>query len=222
VLFEELTFQDFLVFRGENTLRFPPTDAGSSLVLVLAPNNGGKTNVIRALRFLLYGDLLGHEGHVLRLINDAARHEVSRGGAEGWVQATVPTQSGERLTFRRRVAAQLESPGRSVSSDVVLERGEVFRDQLRYVPDDGTLQRKLERLVPRPLFDYFYFQGEELARQLIASSRGSRIREGMATLLHESEWQHAAERRRQAHVWAVVTARGRKQRKKTRASQYAG
>ena len=110
MLFEELTFQDFLVFRGENTLRFPPTDAGSSLVLVLAPNNGGKTNVIRALRFLLYGDLLGHEGHVLRLINDAARHEVSRGGAEGWVQATVPTQSGERLTFRRRVAAQLESP----------------------------------------------------------------------------------------------------------------
>lgn len=193
MLFRELTFQDFLVFRGENTLTFPTVDGKPSLVLVLAPNNGGKTNVIRALHFLLYGDLLGHDGHAHRLINDAARQAVGRGCAEAWVQATIAGPSdGKPLTFRRRVEAQLENPGRSVSTQVILERAVPFGNQIRFEPDEGVLQRRLEQMVPRQLFDYFYFQGEELARQLIDHGQGNRIREGLAMLLHESEWRHAA------------------------------
>ena len=54
MLIKELRICDFLVFPGEqaNTL---PTEGESNLVVILAPNNTGKTNVIRALKFLFYG-----------------------------------------------------------------------------------------------------------------------------------------------------------------------
>jgi hypothetical protein len=42
------------------------------------------------------------------------------------------------------------------------------------------------------LFDYFYFQGETLAHQL-ASGSTQAIHDGLATLLHKEEWEHAVD-----------------------------
>ena len=43
MIFHELGFQDFLAFKGENRIIFPPPGENqSSLVLILAPNSGGK------------------------------------------------------------------------------------------------------------------------------------------------------------------------------------
>ena len=55
MLIERLRFKDFLVFRGDQQLVFS-FKKGRNLTLVLAPNNTGKTSIIRALEFLLYGE----------------------------------------------------------------------------------------------------------------------------------------------------------------------
>ena len=50
MLIKELRVCDFLVFPGEQCIEVP-TAQDSNLVVILAPNNTGKTNIIRALKF---------------------------------------------------------------------------------------------------------------------------------------------------------------------------
>jgi DNA sulfur modification protein DndD len=193
MLLRELIFKDFLVFKGENRITFPPPNENdSSLLLVLAPNSGGKTSVIRGLEFLLYGRLRRDMPATFDgLINKAYVKSTPKNTTlEAWVQAKIEI-AGETRTIRRRI--ETARTGSGARPRVVLEetaharRGDIFKE------DEGSIQRSLERLVPESLFDYFYFQGETLAQQLVQGGGNQAIREGLATLLHEDKWEAAIE-----------------------------
>ena len=53
MIIKEIRISNFLVFAGEQVLSLP-TEKDTNLVVVLAANNTGKTNIIRALKFLFY------------------------------------------------------------------------------------------------------------------------------------------------------------------------
>ena len=193
MLFREIIIKDFLVFKDENRITFPPPEKNDScLLLVLAPNSAGKTSIIRALEFLLYGRLRREMPPTAdRLINKTYVQAAHPGAPlEAWVQATIEIE-GQPRTIRRRIEAT--RTGTTSRARIILEetvharRGDEFRE------DEGSIQRTLERLVPEPLFDYFYFQGETLAQQLIRGGGTEAIREGLATLLHQDKWQDAIE-----------------------------
>jgi DNA sulfur modification protein DndD len=189
LLFKELILKDFLAFKGLNRIIFPNVDESEfSLVLVLAANNAGKTNIIRALQFLLYGDLLGHDKDPYKLINDAARHG-AKSNIEGWVRATL-INNNELLTFQRRIHVFKYGDSFRLNS-IDLEK--VFHGPKgdEYSKDEGTIQRQLNWFVPEGLFDYFYFQGEELARQLMEGSANMSIASGLSMLLHVDDWESA-------------------------------
>ena len=59
----------------------------SNLVVILAPNNTGKTNVIRALKFFFYGHLPDcTEATAWRLIHDGTRAAAAlRAPVQGWL-----------------------------------------------------------------------------------------------------------------------------------------
>jgi len=192
MLFRELIFKDFLVFKGENRIAFPPPTANkSSLVLVLAPNHGGKTSVIRALEFLFYGRLrreMPDSPH--RLINTNLYRSIQTGTTvEAWVQAKIEID-GHTHTIRRRIEATRIGTA-SFRTRIFLEETVQTARGDRFDEDQGTIQRTLERLVPESLFDYFYFQGETLAQQLIQGSGNEPIHEGLAALLHQDKWEDA-------------------------------
>jgi len=191
MIFKELVFKDFLTFKGKNVLKFPdPAKHDKSLVLVLAPNYAGKTNVIRALEFLIYGELKRNRpASELELVNKAYLAEAKPGSAsEAWVAATIMTGGEKPITFRRRIVV---GPG-GKSASVGLEMIKHERDGDKYSPGSETLERTLAELVPQSLFDYFYFEGETLASQLISGGQGA-IHRGLETLLHKDEWKLAIE-----------------------------
>ncbi len=190
MLFRELTFKDFLVFKGTNYISFPaPNDNASCLLLVLAPNNGGKTSIIRALEFLLYGKLRREMPATADgLINKAYVRAGTSTTLEAWVQAKIEIDGNTR-TIRRRI--QATRAGSAFRTRIILEETVHARRGDEFKEDEGSIQRTLERLVPESLFDYFYFQGETLAERLIRGTGNDAIREGLATLLHQDKWQDA-------------------------------
>ena len=108
MLFREIILKDFLVFKGENRIVFPsPKDNTAALLLILAPNSGGKTSVIRGLEFLLYGKLRREmPSSVDGLINKATlKSSPQTTTLETWVQATIEV-AGEPRTIRRRIEAK--------------------------------------------------------------------------------------------------------------------
>jgi len=193
MIFRELIFRNFLVFKGTNRIQFPSPDKHrSSLILVLAPNSGGKTTVIRALEFLIYGRLRRDmPATVEGLVNKAHFAELTPNDViDSWVEAKV--EIGERIaTVRRRIAGRRTTSGGKAT--VVLEQIVHTPNGDAYKVDEGSIQRSLTHLVPESLFDYFYFQGETLAQQLLYGKTGNAIPQGLATLLHEDTWSDASD-----------------------------
>ncbi len=181
------------MFKGENRIVFPPpNDSESSLLLVLAPNSGGKTSVIRGLEFLLYGKLRREmPASADGLINKALLKDAPQNATlEVWVQATIEV-AGEPRTVRRRIEAGRS--GTTFRCQTFLEETIHARTGDKFREDQGDIQRLLDRLVPESLFDYFYFQGETLAQQLVRGGGNQAIRDGLATLLHQDKWEAAIE-----------------------------
>jgi DNA sulfur modification protein DndD len=194
MLFRSIQIHNFLSFKGTNTFDFPAPDKSEhSLLLVLAANTAGKTNTIRALRFLFCGDMLGHRDDAHKLINDAAAAEAATGqSVEGWVQAHLIYRGRER-TIRRRITAKGQKAGALSGGVTVLEERKHERKGDVFVTDQGEIQRVLSLMVPPELFNYFFFEGETLANDLLGGHSNKGIREGLATLIHEHEWEDAIE-----------------------------
>ena len=188
MIFHEFRISDFLVFPGEQSVTIPTKNDGN-LVVILAPNNTGKTSIIKALKFLLYGHLPGTDtGAEQKLLNDSAKSATAVGSElSGWIEATIE-RDGDRRCIRRTITVKRGPSDAWRTVEVKLEEVKRGRSTV-FLPDEGSLQRDLRRLVPEMLFDAFYFQGEPLKGELLGDI-GS-IRKSLNSFLHEDRWEQA-------------------------------
>jgi len=100
---------------------------------------------------------------------------------------------GIELTVRRSIAIDRAPKGerRLLRTNLSSLEGREGRQEWK-TDESDVIAFKLERLMPRSLFPYFFFQGEGLAEALI-DKQDPQIREGLTELLHESDWQEAIE-----------------------------
>jgi DNA repair exonuclease SbcCD ATPase subunit len=74
MIIRQVTLHNLFTYHGPQTLELP-AEQGSTLTVVVAPNNSGKTSIIRALKFCFYGEKGMPPGSKLaNLINN--RHKV--------------------------------------------------------------------------------------------------------------------------------------------------
>ncbi len=192
MIIKEIRISNFLAFAGEQTMSLP-TEKETNLVVVLAANNTGKTNIIRALKFLFYEHLPDcTEATSFRLIHDGARAAAKTGTTlTGWVQVTLDIDGKPPLTLRRSVKSRKQGNDQWTPGEItfvsVEDKG---REGLRLVLDeDGIYQTKVRAMVPEPLFDAFYFKGEPMDGKLLGGVGA--IRESLASFLHEDRWEEA-------------------------------
>ncbi len=197
MIIRSFEIHNFLRFFGTSVMRLDghEGDRSSTLALILAPNDSGKTSLIRALEFLFYGTVDGKSGDrmIAALVNDEAIRRSQDGDSEGYVQATLSSK-GVEFTVRRVISVKsLGKSERRVSSVALESLVKVEKKKEEWKEDKNqVLQYKLEKLIPRSLFQYFFFQGEGLADTLI-EKQDPHIREGLTELLHEDDWQEAIE-----------------------------
>ncbi len=191
MIIKQLRFYNFLVFPGEQVMDLP-TQKDSNIVVVLAPNNTGKTSVIRALKFLFYGHLSDcTAGTAYHLINDRARAETKVGSeAYGWVEITLERED-EPLSIRRIIKSRRSGKDQWLEPHMSLCR--VIQDVNNGLigGEEDLLETKLRTLVPENLFDAFYFKGEPLDGRLLGGVGD--IRRSLAAFLHEDLWKEAEE-----------------------------
>lgn len=189
MIIKQLRFCNFLIFPGEQILNLP-TEKDSNLIVILAPNNTGKTNVIRALKFLFYEHLADcSRNTAYRLINDRARAQTKIGSeAFGWVEITLDREDGP-FTVRRTIKVCKTGKDQWMEPDFSLCR--VIRNVKTHLiaGEEDLLEAKLHALVPETLFDAFYFKGEPLDGKLLGGVTA--IRESLASFLHEDRWEEA-------------------------------
>jgi hypothetical protein len=86
MIIRHLTFHHFLLYHGDQRLELP-TDGERTLTVVVAPNNAGKTSIIRGLKFWFYGEKgLTENSKPLALMSNRAKAETAGDKRVTWLQ----------------------------------------------------------------------------------------------------------------------------------------
>ncbi len=199
MIFERLTLHNFQRYGGTCTINFPDPNE-DSLVVILAPNNTGKTTILRAIDFLFYGSLAGESSETAwKLVTDVVRDETAPGSdALAWVEARLRFPDNQVLTVRRETAAKYSSGKKWSAERPKLLWRKVDRPNEPFLEDDGHHQVRIDNAVPQDLFSWFYFQGEPANGKM---SRGvsAGVLEPLKKVLQIRRWKDA-----RSNVQAVI------------------
>ncbi len=196
MIFERLILTDILGFSGRNEIVLPDASKETTLTVILAPNSAGKTNILRALHFLLYNKLPQVErSNAHKIINDHRRALTEPGKkCEGFIEAKMLI-GDKSHTFRRRIVAARADNDRW-NSEIKLDwiRHEKNGD-IEVTRNDPKTQVEAEdyvgRLVEPELFDYFYFEGEAYAKKLGERNNKDDLSKALKSQLHSERWKDA-------------------------------
>ena len=165
-----LTLSNFGPYKGTQTLAFP-TDPGRSVLVVFGANMRGKTSLLNALRWALYGRALDRsaaEIDVSKLVNrDAA-------ASGDWSMSVDLTFEAGGHTYRLHRAA--------VARDSVLtpKSSRDFDHQVHLQRDGDALsldeiKRQVNRLLPEDISRFYLFDGELLQEYEALLREGSEL-----------------------------------------------
>jgi DNA sulfur modification protein DndD len=193
MVLRRITLHNFLTYSGDQSIDFPE-GRSSTLTIVVGPNNSGKTSLIRGLKFWFYGEKgLPSGASAVSLLSNRAKAEVEIGGSlSGWVEVAFErdsTNGKEIHIIRRLIEGKRVAASRWETRELKLKFSPGGRLPKWFDDEGGKYQRMLEAMVPRALFDAFYFKGEPLDGKLLGDVTS--IRDALGQFLHEDQWREA-------------------------------
>lgn len=164
-------------FRQYQSLAFQfPRKTECDLHIIVADNGVGKTNILNAITWCLYGDEphLGDESRSLPRINLKAKKEaLDRGDSVLFISVKVCAEDrGDIVEFSRKMKVQLDTDFEWKSELTVTVN--ISGDAKIFEGDEATSY--VERYMPKKIRQYFYFDGEQLDSYFI-SDESSKIKE---------------------------------------------
>lgn len=139
-----------------------PKRTDHDLHIIIADNGIGKTNILNAITWCLYGEEphLGNSSKSLPKVNLAALQEASDNG-DLKIDVTVSIYAeddGNQIIFIRKASFSVETEFESKSELTVLHNdgsGDILESEEK-------ASEYVEKYMPKRIQEYFYFDGEQL------------------------------------------------------------
>jgi DNA sulfur modification protein DndD len=164
--FRKLTIENYKSFQFPTEIVFPMGDDGRSIFLIGGMNGAGKTSIMEAVTYCLYG---GKADDIFRHIN---RREKARGNANVTFEIVIEMDDGSELVVKRSWTAGALSEPRPRD---LTERLVVVRDGKRVsVQNQEIWQDFIRAAIPPGITQFFFFDGEKI--QEIAADDHSEVR----------------------------------------------
>ena len=178
MILEEIHLKDWKSYGGQHSFYIAPGPQGNKTVIVHGKNAYGKTSLMEALRFVLYGfrEHKGRRNMLWRSIHDRKR---DRGMVDAEVR-TVFTDKGDRYELIRRIKSSRRGVASKdhVKDDVTLrnisKRKEIKKSDVRSWVEN--------RLLPEDLHQFFFFDAERID-DVANPSNPTQIRQAVRTVL---------------------------------------
>lgn len=162
MLIKKLELENFRQYIGKQTIEFS-TDREKNVTVLIGVNTSGKTTLVRAFEWVLYGTN-EFDDKVLLNKNVAENMQVGETKAvKGELTIEHESETGETITYVIERKQIYTCTGTSV-------RANVSEAKISYLQPDGQTKTKLdtdfymnvERILPRRLSNYFFFGGERV------------------------------------------------------------
>ena len=164
--FRKLTIENYKSFQFATEILFPIGEDGRSIFLIGGMNGAGKTSIMEAVTYCLYG---GKTDDIFRNIN---RREKAKGNANVAFEIVIEMDDGSELIVKRSwtAGAVSEPKPRDLSERLV-----VVRDGKRVsVQNQEIWQDFIRAAIPPGITQFFFFDGEKI--QEIAADDHSEVR----------------------------------------------
>lgn len=164
--FRKLTIENYKSFQFATEILFPIGEDGRSIFLIGGMNGAGKTSIMEAVTYCLYG---GKADDIFRNIN---RREKAKGNANVAFESVIEMDDGSELIVKRSwtAGAVSEPKPRDLSERLV-----VVRDGKRVsVQNQEIWQDFIRAAIPPGITQFFFFDGEKI--QEIAADDHSEVR----------------------------------------------
>jgi DNA sulfur modification protein DndD len=164
--FIKLTIENYKSFQFSTEIPFPVGENGRSIFLIGGMNGAGKTSIMEAINYCLYGAKIEE---IYRNIN---RREKATGNANVVFELVMEMDDGSELIVKRSwsAGAIAEPKPRDLTERLV-----VVRDGKRVsVQNQEIWQDFIRAAIPRGITQFFFFDGEKI--QEIAADDHSEVR----------------------------------------------
>lgn len=162
MLIKKLELENFRQYIGNQTIEFS-TDREKNVTVLIGVNTSGKTTLVRAFEWVLYGT---NEFDDKNLLNKNVAENMQVGetkAVKGTLTIEHESETGETVTYIIERKQIYTCTGTSV-------RANVSEAKISYLQPDGQTKTKLdtdfymniERILPRRLANYFFFGGERV------------------------------------------------------------
>lgn len=178
--FDKLILEDFGPYKGQQTINFPE---GNGVIVIYGENMRGKTTLLNAIRYALFGTVLTRHAQTLSLTN-IENWEKALEGKHGFKVCLSFTYSGANFELTRECKLR-----RGVSTP----QSDADYEQLYYLQRNGEAlgpdiaESELNRVMPESVSRFFLFDGELLQQyeELLRdeSDMGRRIKESIERIL---------------------------------------
>ena len=164
--FIKLTIENYKSFQFATEIPFPMAEDGRSIFLIDGMNGAGKTSIMEAINYCLYGS---KADEIYRNIN---RREKAKGNANVVFELVMEMDDGAELIVKRSwIAGSVAEP----KSRDLTERLVVVRDGKRVsVQNQEIWQDFIRAAIPPGITQFFFFDGEKI--QEIAADDHSEVR----------------------------------------------
>lgn len=162
MLIKKLELENFRQYIGTQTIEFSD-DPLKNVTLILGKNTSGKTTIIQAFRWVLYNDcnFTGKRSDEKAVLNTEIRRSM-RAGDERVARVSL-TFEHQKMQYKitRKYIYHCKTSGDGIKDDEMCT--------MYYYPngEQDTLKRwegKLKEMIPESLSDYFFFDGEKIAK----------------------------------------------------------
>ena len=166
MIFRKLVIENYKSFQFSTEIAFPTGEDGHSIFLIGGMNGAGKTSIIEAVTYCLYG---GKTEDIFRNIN---RREKAKGNAYVSFELVIEMDDQSELIVKRSWTAGVidEPKPRDLTEKLV-----VVRDGKRVsVQNKEIWQDFIRATIPPGITQFFFFDGEKI--QEIAADDHSEVR----------------------------------------------
>ncbi len=185
---ESIEIQNFRQYRKEKFI-FPKKQGKKDIHVIIGENGEGKTNILNALTWCLYGEELhlGDKNTAICNINSQYLQELrnhSKKNGEAKVTVVMSIENGDNITFMRTALY-------SITQNNVIE---TKQDVIAYTTANGEqpvidkmrdYEMYVSRYVPKEINEYIFFDGELMDQYFKSDKRGN-IESGIKDLTKAS------------------------------------